>query len=93
MQSIANEVDPLILCLLEPTGLLCKRLSFGLQLLIEGMDDLQVLSSLLVLDLLALTEPSDHPLIGHAPVLKGLHTHQRLKPSMTVKIKRNFFEV
>ena len=61
--------------LLEPTGFLRKCLSLGCQLLVKGLNGLRVLSSLLDLNLLALTKPLNHPFIGHTLVLKGLHTH------------------
>jgi len=69
-------------------GLLCKHLSLSRQLLVKGTDGLQVWSSLLIFDLLALTKLSDHPLTRHTPILKGLHERQHLKQSMTIKIKR-----
>ena len=79
---------------LKLMGLLRKRLSLGRQLLVKGTNNLQVLSTLFVFNLQALTKPSNHPLTSHTPILKGLHTHQRLKQNVMVKIKsKNIIEV
>ena len=77
-----------LLFFLDSTGLFHKYFSLSYQLLVKGMDGFRVLSSLLIFNLLALAKSLDQPLFGHAPILKGLHEHERLRQSMMVKIKR-----
>lgn len=65
--------------LITMTGLLRKQGKLGYQLFVKGTDSLLVLVLFFVLNLLSLTEPSDHPLVGHIPVLQGLYLYQCLK--------------
>lgn len=76
---LCRQISLRFLCLLPKVGLLRQLSKCGRQLLVEGTDDLLVLISLFVLNLLTLAESTDHPLVGHAFVLECSHSHQRLK--------------
>ena len=48
------------------------------QLLVEGMDGFLILVMFLVFNVLTLSIPMDHPLLGDTLVLERLHMHQCL---------------
>ena len=68
------------LCLLLEARFLLQFFSDSRHLLIEGTDNLLVLISLLVLNFLTLSEPTDHPFLSDAPIQKHLYAHQCLRP-------------
>ena len=74
-----RQVGSCFLQLLMTAGLLLQLGKLAHQLYIKSANGLLVLVSLLILYFLAFTKPSDHPLVGHAPVLKGPHPHYLLK--------------
>ena len=59
------------------------------QFLVEGADSLLILIHLLVLNILMLAKPPDHPFASDASVLKRLHTHQRLRSKQTISKRVN----